>query len=153
MDIESIKLIVSDFDGVMTDNSVYLDETGLEMVRVSRADGQGINLLRDKGIEVIILSTEENTVVKKRALKLKVECVQGIKDKAAAFLLICKDKGLQPKEVAYVGNDINDYEAMKLAGLKIVPNDAYDEVIKIADIVTNTKGGRGVIREIASLIC
>ena len=149
---KNIKLLVSDFDGVMTDNMVYVDQDGREMVRVSRADGQGINLLREMGIETMILSTEDNKVVSQRAKKLKIECSQGIKNKAEALKLICKDKKISFEEVAYVGNDVNDFEALQLASLKIVPCDAYEEVKAIADVITESKGGEGVIREIATIM-
>ncbi|MDE7331764.1 MAG: HAD hydrolase family protein [Lachnospiraceae bacterium] len=147
-----IVLIVSDFDGVMTDNRVMIDETGKESVYVSRADGQGINILRAMGIELVILSTETNNVVKKRAEKLRVECIHGVKDKAEHLTAYCYKRNIELKNVAYIGNDINDYDAMQLAGMKIVPCDAYEEVKHIADYVTTVKGGYGVVREIAGLI-
>lgn len=147
-----IKLIVSDFDGVMTDNRVLIDENGKEFVYVSRADGQAIQMLRSVGVKLIIMSTEVNDVVKKRAEKLNVECFQGITNKKESLERYCDEKGVLLSSVAYVGNDINDYEAMQIAGMKIVPQDAYIEVKRIADFVTEVNGGYGVIREIASLI-
>lgn len=157
MDVEesvwkNIKIIFSDFDGVMTDNRVQLDETGRESVYVSRADGQGVNILRTLGIDLVIISTETNNVVEKRAGKLKVECVHGVENKAECMATYCRKRNVSLKDVAYIGNDINDYNAMQLAGIKIVPCDAYDEVKCIADYVTVTKGGYGVVREIAGLI-
>lgn len=149
---ENIKLIVSDFDGVMTDNRVWIDETGKEMVCVSRADGQAVHMLRTMGITLLILSTEVNGVVEKRAEKLNVECIQCVTDKASCLKKYCDKKNISLGNVAYIGNDINDLEALKIAGIKIVPNDAYDEVKKISDFVTDTKGGYGVIREIAGII-
>lgn len=149
---EDIKLIVSDFDGVMTDNRIIIDEQGNESAYVSRADGQAIGMFRDMGIDLIIMSTEINGIVEKRAKKLMVECLHGISDKAKCLEKYCKDKNIALKEVAYIGNDINDYGAMKLVGLKIVPCDAYDAVKKIADYVTNARGGYGVIREIAEMM-
>jgi YrbI family 3-deoxy-D-manno-octulosonate 8-phosphate phosphatase len=148
----NIKLIVSDFDGVMTDNRVMVDEDGRESVVVSRADGQAVHLLRSMGIELVIMSTETNGVVGQRAKKLGVECVQSVSDKADCLRQYCDEKQISMKHIAYVGNDVNDYGALQLAGTKIVPQDAYDEVKKIADYVTETKGGYGVIREIAEII-
>lgn len=148
----SVKLIISDFDGVMTDNRVLVDETGKESVYVSRADGQGINILRSLGIALVIISTEKNNVVKKRAEKLNVECIHGVMDKADCLKIYCAEKNIPLKNVAYIGNDINDYDAMRLAGIKITPCDAYDEVKSIADYVTKAKGGCGVVREVAGLI-
>lgn len=145
-------LLISDFDGVMTDNTVYVDENGIETVRVSRADGQGVNILRSKGIEVIIVSTEKNAVVTQRANKLGIECIQSANNKKKIVQDICERKKVSLENVAYVGNDINDYEAMCIAGIKIVPQDAYAEVKEIADYITNAKGGCGVIREIAGMV-
>lgn len=149
---EKIKIIFSDFDGVMTDNRVMIDEEGKESVYVSRADGQGINILKSLGIDLVIISTEKNNVVEKRAEKLKVECVHGIADKAERITAYCRRRNIDLGTVAYMGNDINDYEAMRLAGIKIVPNDAYAEVKSIADYVTEAKGGYGVVREVAGVI-
>lgn len=149
---ETIKIVVSDFDGVMTDNRVLVDETGKESVFVSRADGQAIHILRSLGIDLVIISTETNGVVKKRADKLKVECIQSVSDKAECLREYCEKRNILLQDVAYIGNDINDFEAMKLVGVKIVPKDAYEEVKQIANYITNAKGGYGVIREIASII-
>jgi YrbI family 3-deoxy-D-manno-octulosonate 8-phosphate phosphatase len=148
----NIKLIVSDFDGVMTDNRVLVDENGKESVFVSRADGQAIHMLRDMGIDLVIMSTETNGVVAKRAKKLKVECIQCVSDKAQWLKKYSDDRNIPLENIAYIGNDINDYNALRLAGIKIVPNDAYDIVKNIADYITETKGGYGVIREIAEII-
>lgn len=149
---DTIKIVVSDFDGVMTDNRVLIDDAGKESVFVSRADGQAIHLLRSLGIDLVIISTETNGVVKKRADKLKVECIQSVSDKAECLREYCEKRNILLQDVAYIGNDINDFEAMKLVGVKIVPKDAYEEVKQIADYITKAKGGYGVIREIASII-
>lgn len=147
-----VRLIISDFDGVMTDNRVLVDENGKEAVWVSRADGQAIHILRSMGIDLVIMSTEANNVVKKRAEKLKVECINHISDKAECLIRYCREREIPLEHVAYIGNDVNDYEAMKLAGVKIAPYDAYSVVRNIADYITEAKGGYGVIREIAELI-
>lgn len=149
VDLKKIKLIISDFDGVLTDNRVLVDENGKEAVFVNRSDGLAVGMLRKLGIEFMILSTEKNPVVTARARKLKVECVQGCDNKQTAIKDIIASKNLSKDEVMYIGNDINDYEAMKVAGIKVTPNDAYPEVKNIADIVTEARGGMGVIREIA----
>jgi YrbI family 3-deoxy-D-manno-octulosonate 8-phosphate phosphatase len=149
---KDIKLIVSDFDGVMTDNRVWIDETGKEMVCVSRADGQAVHILRALGIELVIMSTETNGVVAKRAEKMHVECIQSISDKAAQLQSYSDKRKIPLKNIAYIGNDINDYEALKLAGMKIVPHDAYDVVKEMADCITEASGGYGVIREVAEKI-
>lgn len=149
---KSVTLIISDFDGVMTDNRVLVDEDGKESVYVSRADGQAVHMLRKLNIELVIMSTETNGVVGKRAQKLGVECIQSVNDKASCLKQYCENRNVSLQNVAYIGNDINDYEAMKLAGVKIVPQDAYEEVKEIADYVTTVNGGYGVIREVAAVI-
>lgn len=149
---ENIKTIVSDFDGVMTDNRVLVDSDGKESVFVSRADGQAIHILRSMGIDLVIMSSEANKVVKKRAEKMQVQCIQSVLNKAECLKEYCSEKGILPQDVAYIGNDVNDLEAMRLVGFKIVPNDAYGEVKSIADYITEVRGGQGVIREIASII-
>ena len=121
---KSVTLIISDFDGVMTDNRVLVDEDGKESVYVSRADGQAVHMLRKLNIELVIMSTETNGVVGKRAQKLGVECIQSVNDKASCLKQYCENRNVLLQNVAYIGNDINDYEAMKLAGVKIVPQDA-----------------------------
>lgn len=150
--LKNVKVIISDFDGVMTDNRVWIDEDGKETVCVNRADGQAVHMLRNMDIELVIMSTETNKVVGKRAEKLKVECIQSISDKAECLKEYCNVKNISLQNVAYVGNDINDYGAMQIAGVRIVPYDAYSVVKSIADYVTESKGGCGVIREIAELL-
>jgi YrbI family 3-deoxy-D-manno-octulosonate 8-phosphate phosphatase len=98
------------------------------------------------------MSTETNGVVAKRAEKLRVECIQSISDKASQLQSYSDKRKIPLENIAYIGNDINDYEALKLAGMKLVPHDAYDVVKDIADYITETKGGYGVIREIAEII-
>lgn len=151
-ELSQIKLIVSDFDGVMTDNRVWIDETGKETVCVSRADGWGIKMLRALGIDLVIMSTEMNGVVTKRAEKLNVQCIQGIADKSECLKQYCDDNNILLENVAYIGNDMNDYEAMKMAGVGIAPGDAYKAVKDIAHYVTQAEGGRGVIREVCRMI-
>ncbi len=146
------KIIVSDFDGVMTDNQVWINENGEETVMVSRADGMGIEMLRSCGIEVIIMSTETNAVVSARAKKLKIPVLQAVKDKGITLKKYCDERNINLSDVMYVGNDINDLPALKIAGYKVVPNDAYKQVKDIADVVLRTNGGQGVLREIAEII-
>lgn len=147
-----IRLVVSDFDGVMTDNRVLVDEEGKEYVFVSRGDGQAIHILRSMGISLVIMSTETNCVVQKRARKLNVECIHGVSDKAECLKKYCGENDILLQDIAYIGNDVNDYEAMRIAGIKIAPEDACDTVKDIADYVTKTRGGYGVIREVADVL-
>ncbi|SVD18609.1 uncharacterized protein METZ01_LOCUS371463 [marine metagenome] len=142
-----LDLIVYDFDGVMTNNKVYLDKSGTEIVQVNRSDGLAISEIKKLGIEQIILSSEENEVVSKRAEKLKIDCLQAIKEKEEILMDYCVSKGLDLKKVAYIGNDINDYKAMKLVAFPLCPSDANEDIKKISLYVLKSKGGEGVVRE------
>ena len=141
-----------DFDGVMTDNSVLVDEDGKESVRVNRSDGLAIAELKKRGLIQIILSTEKNQVVTKRAQKLGIPCLQGLEDKKSALLDYCTESGINPEFCVFVGNEINDLEVMNSVGYPICPSDAHSKIISISRIVLNTKGGNGVIRELLDLI-
>lgn len=152
MDMHQIELIVFDFDGVMTDNRVLVDECGKESVFVSRADGMGINMLKEAGFECMILSTEQNPVVGKRAEKLKMNVIQGVENKKEVLKQYVEGRGIDLKNILYVGNDVNDLGAIRIAGISAVPADAYDIVKNEADIVFETKGGYGVVRELAEYL-
>lgn len=143
-----VELLVFDFDGVMTNNKAYVNEMGEEFVGVSRADGLGIGYMRKMGIKMIILSSEVNKVVTKRGEKLKIDVIQGVESKESALKLYCEKNNISLKNVAYVGNDLNDLEVMKIVGLRICPADAYIGIKEISDIVLSSKGGEGVAREI-----
>lgn len=146
--LESISAIIFDFDGVLTDNFVYLSENGIESVRCSRSDGLAFDGLRRLNIKCFILSTEKNTVVSKRGEKLKVPVLQGSRNKVDSLLMLSVEQGILLDSAMYVGNDINDIEAMKLCGFKVCPSDSHPTVKQIADHVLDTAGGKGVVREI-----
>jgi YrbI family 3-deoxy-D-manno-octulosonate 8-phosphate phosphatase len=145
------KLVVFDFDGVLTDNRVLVFDDGREAVLCSRADGLAFDLFRRQGIPALILSTEKHPVVAARAKKLKVPCLHGIGDKKAVLQEYCRKKGVRLEDVLYVGNDLNDLEAMKIAGLSACPADAHSRIKTIARIQLKGKGGAGVARELAEL--
>ena len=146
--MNSIKLLVYDFDGVMTDNKVYVDQHGHEMVQVNRADGLGISEIRKLGIQQMILSTEINPVVGARAKKLDLFCLQGVDKKAQALTEYCNVHQISLSDVAYVGNDINDLEVMKLVGTTFCPEDAHLSIKEFSQFILSSKGGEGVSREI-----
>jgi YrbI family 3-deoxy-D-manno-octulosonate 8-phosphate phosphatase len=150
--VQDIQLIVFDFDGVMTNNQVILNEHGEESVIVNRADGLGVSLLRQHAIPMLILSTEENRVVTARASKLNIPAIQGVADKAVSLQSFCVLHGIDLSNVLYVGNDINDLEAMRISGLRAAPSDAHKTIRDLADIVLESPGGSGVIRELYDLI-
>lgn len=150
--MKNIKLIVYDFDGVMTDNKVYMDQEGHEIVQVNRGDGLGIAKIKKLGIQQIIISTEKNPIVSARANKLGIPCLQGIDNKKDALLNYCNKNDFKLNHVAYVGNDVNDLGAMKLVGYSFCPTDSHEIIKKISDHIFKTKGGDGVIRELLDLI-
>lgn len=145
-----IKHVVFDFDGVFTDNFVYINEKGEEMVRCSRADGLGLAKLKELGINTFILSTETNKVVAKRAKKLGIKCFHSIEDKLKHLKLLIPENEL--KNTVFVGNDTNDLEVMQAVGYPVAVADAYYELLNIAKYVTNVKGGHGAVREVCDLI-
>lgn len=149
--IRGVKLLVFDFDGVFTDNMVYVLEDGLEAVRCSRFDGLGLAKLHRRGLEMCIVSTEINPVVGVRAKKMKLRCLQGCEDKAATLTALLAETGLAMEQIAYVGNDINDLPCLTRVGLPMVVQDAHPDVLGHALYRTRTPGGHGAVREICDL--
>ena len=147
-----IDLIVYDFDGVMTDNRATFMQDGKEAVIVNRGDGQGVNLIREKGIEQTILSTEENPVVTARANKLKLDVIQNAQNKFEILKDVCQKRNVDFNRVLYVGNDVNDLECMQTVGFPIAPNDAHPKIKEVAKIILESSGGAGVVRELADKI-
>ena len=136
----------------MTDNKVYVDSSGNETVQVNRADGLGVSEIKKWGIKQMIISTEKNPVVSTRADKLGIPCLQGIDSKKDVLIDYCNINNIDLCRVAYLGNDINDKEALEIVGLKLCPADAHDSIKAISNYVLETKGGDGVIREFLDLI-
>jgi YrbI family 3-deoxy-D-manno-octulosonate 8-phosphate phosphatase len=143
---------VFDFDGVFTDNTVYVSQDGTESVRCWRSDGLGLTRLKDAGIHAAIVSTETNPVVTRRSEKLRTRCVQACDDKAAAVRTLADEHGVTLAEVAFVGNDINDLACLRLVGLPIVVQDAHADVLDSAAYRTTALGGRGAVREVCDAI-
>lgn len=150
--LATIRLLVFDFDGVMTDNRVVVFEDGREGVLCSRGDGMGMDLLRASGLPVAVISKEGNPVVSARCRKLKIPCIQGIGDKLPVLRKMVDEQGIDLQSVAYMGNDINDLECMEAVGLAIAPADAEASILRIAGLVTTARGGFGAVREVADLL-
>ena len=146
--VRNIQLIVFDFDGVFTDNTVYVDQHGTESVRCSRLDGIGLRKLDAIGVQYVVLSSEENPVVSQRCQKLKIRCVQGCKDKAQGLADLLQEYGVTTEQTAFVGNDANDIPALERVALPIVVQDAHPDVLPYAKHKTQTKGGLGAVREV-----
>lgn len=148
----NLRLLVVDFDGVMTDNRVLVGEDRREAVWCHRGDGWGVARLREAGVEVVILSTEENPVVGARGDKLRVEVVQGSSDKLASLQQLARHRKLAPDQIAYLGNDVNDAGCLQWAGHAIVVADATAGARKSATLVTTRRGGSGAVQEVADWI-
>ncbi|GAB3296050.1 HAD-IIIA family hydrolase [Hymenobacter humi] len=148
-----IKLLLTDADGVLTDNGVYYSAQGEELEQFSIRDGMGVERLRSKGIATGIITGESSLSVVKRAYKLRItELYLGVKDKAAQLHEILRDHHLQPHEVAFIGDDADDVETMKLVGLAACPADATVFARDAAHYHCTTPGGKGCFREVAELI-
>jgi len=148
MTLDDIDVFVFDFDGVLTNNLVQIDQNGIESVNCSRADGLAFDVLRKLGKPVYILSTERSPVVRARAEKLKIPVMQGVPDKVEAIKKITNECHYNLSNVLYVGNDLNDYLVMQLCGYNACPADSHPKIKKISDICLNTNGGNGVVREL-----
>jgi len=151
---EKIKLIICDFDGVITDNRVWTDENGHETVVASRADSMRIQQVREIGIDVMILSSEVNSVVSARAKKMGVEAIHGVglQDKGRVMREVLAQRNVKAEEVVYIGNDWNDLPCFEIAGWAVAVADSYPEVLRAADHVLAKAGGHGAIRELCDLI-
>ena len=150
--LSTIKLIAFDFDGVFTDNTVYVSQDGTESVRCWRSDGLGLSRLKSVGVQAFIISTEVNPVVAARADKLKLPYKQGVSDKAATVLEICREYRVSLENTMFVGNDINDIPAFGLVGIPVAVADAYPEVSSHVMYRTKKPGGFGAVREICDMI-
>jgi YrbI family 3-deoxy-D-manno-octulosonate 8-phosphate phosphatase len=145
--LQRVRFAVFDFDGVFTDNRVWVNERGEEALAFSRSDGLGLRRLDDVGVHYLILSMEQNPIVGARAKKLQVDCLQGITDKLAVVRERSSDAGVPLEDTAFVGNDINDADCLRAVGCPVVPADAWPEVKPLARWILNRGGGDGCVRE------
>lgn len=151
-DLGAVEVVVFDFDGVFTDNTVLVHQDGSESVRCWRGDGLGLARLRGLGVALAVVSTEANPVVTARCRKLEVDCVQSCvrKEDDLAQLLARLDRS--PTVTCYLGNDVNDAGCLRAVGLPVVVADAHPEVVPLARFRTRTPGGFGAVRELCDLI-
>jgi 3-deoxy-D-manno-octulosonate 8-phosphate phosphatase (KDO 8-P phosphatase) len=151
--IKKIKLVITDIDGVWTDGGLYYTTDGHVMKRFQVKDGMAVSLLRKKGIEVAIVSGDASEITVIRGQKLKVELLyKNISDKKKVLDEICSLRNLEYKNIAYIGDDINDLEVMKLVSMSAAPSDAVKDILKIVDYKCKLKGGHGAFREFADYI-
>ena len=150
---KKIKLVLTDVDGVLTDGGMYYSEHGEIMKKFNTRDGMGVELLSKQKIKTIIITRENSKIVKSRGKKIKVfKTYVGVLHKELVLDNICKKLSLTSNNIAYVGDDINDYEIMKKCGLACSPNNCIKKIKSISDYVCENNGGDGVLREVADLI-
>ncbi len=149
---EDARLVVFDFDGVLTDNRVWTDASGNELVASNRSDSHGMSLLRQAEMDTLVISREANPVVTARCNKIKTPVVQGVLEKGAALQQAVQERGLDMRQVIYVGNDIIDLPCFALAGWAVAVADAEPEVLRAADFVLSRRGGHGAVRELCDMI-
>lgn len=149
-----VDLLVLDFDGVVTDNRVWVDEEGHEMIAANRSDSLIMRQLKAAGTDVLILSSEVNPVVSARAKKMRIEAIQGVglDDKSETLRKVLAGRQINPDNVVYIGNDLNDLTCFEMIGWAVAVADAQPEVLRAADFVTQKTGGHGAVREICDLI-
>ncbi len=151
--MEKIKLIILDVDGTMTDGSMYYTAEGDTMKKFNVKDGMGIVLLKKAGFKIAIMTSEDSPIAASRAKKLGVDAtVLGCRNKTDAVKLLADDMELHLEEVAFMGDDVNDYHAMQTVGYSVCPADSTDAVKSIADFVCQSKGGHGAVREFAEIM-
>ena len=148
-----IKMVIMDVDGVLTDGGMYYTESGDEFKKFNTRDGLGIRFLHEAGIVTALISGERTSIVDRRAKKLSIlEVHQGVQDKLPVVRDILERHDLSPDEVCYVGDDLGDLDVLRFVGLAVAVADASGEVLRVADFVTERKGGHGAVREVCDLI-
>jgi len=151
--LQKIKVFLTDVDGVLTDGGMYYTADGLAMKRYFVRDGMGSVILQRTGVEVGMISSDISPIGQARAERLKFDHTYiGIRDKCEALDEICKKRNFTYQNVAFIGDDVNDIEILKKVGFSAAPNDAIDEVKKIASYVCAKKGGQGAYREVVDMI-
>jgi len=149
---KKVKLLAMDFDGVLTDNRVWLNEAGQEQVAANRSDGLGIRMLLKAGVEAIVISMEENPVVAARCKKMGIPFIQRIENKAQALQEILAEHSSSADETVFLGNDTNDLPCFPLVACAVAVADAHPAVLQEADLVLRQRGGHGAVRELCDLI-
>ena len=150
---KNIKIILTDVDGVLTDGGRYYSEKGETLKKFHVRDGMGVNILLRNGIKTIIVTKENSKITKKWAKEMNVtKVISGSIKKEAELSKICREFNVSKKELAYIGDDVNDFNLLQLVGFSAVPNDANDNIKKNVDYVCIKNGGNGAFREIVDII-
>ena len=150
---KNIKIILTDVDGVLTDGGMYYSEKGETLKKFHVRDGMGVNILLRNGIKTIIVTKENSKITKKWAKEMNVtKVISGSIKKEAELSKICREFNVSKKELAYIGDDVNDFNLLQLVGFSAVPNDANENIKKNVDYVCIKNGGNGAFREIVDII-
>ena len=150
--LSQVRFVAFDFDGVFTDNTVYVNSAGVESVRCWRGDGIGLEMLRKLDVELAVISTETNSVVAERCKKLKIRCISGCNDKAMELSRLCKELGVSLGESCFVGNDVNDLAVLQIVGVPVITSDAHASLLSSDFLRLDLCGGNGAVREICEKI-
>jgi len=151
--LREIRLFATDVDGVLTDAGMYYSESGDEWKKFNTRDGMGIKLLQKAGLITAIVTQERTRLVARRAEKLGIpELHQGVMDKLSVIRDMAARHGISLQQIAYIGDDVNDLEALKAVGLSAAPADSLPQVLESVDYVCTLKGGEGAVRELVELI-
>jgi len=151
--LRGVRLLAMDVDGVLTDAGMYYSESGDELKKFNTRDGMGIKMLQAAGLVTAFITREKTAIVERRGQKLAVpEVHQGVDDKRVVLATLASKYGLTLDQVAYIGDDVNDLEALRAVGFSAAPADAMTYVLKAVDYVCKKKGGEGAVREVADLI-
>lgn len=151
--LQQIRLFATDVDGVLTDAGMYYSESGDEWKKFNTRDGMGIKLLQRAGLITAIVTQERTRLVARRAEKLAIpELHQGVMDKLSVIRDMAERHGISLRQIAYIGDDVNDMEALKAVGFSAAPADGLPQVRKIVDYICQLKGGEGAVRELAEMI-
>ncbi len=150
---KKIKLVLTDVDGVLTDGGRYYSKTGEELKKFHVRDGMGVNILLRNKIKTAIVTKENSSIVKKWSKDMNVsKTYTGVTNKELELKKICKDFSLNPSQIAFIGDDVNDFSLLKLVGLSASPNDGIASVKKVVDYVCDSNGGCGAFRELSNVI-
>ncbi len=148
-----IKMLVMDVDGTLTDGRIYMSANGELMKAFNIKDGYALVHLREYGVEPVIITGRSSEIVKNRCSELKIkEFYQGVENKSFKLRELCERYSINLKQVAYIGDDLNDMPCIQICGLSACPADAMKIVKDKVDFVCNAKGGDGAVREFVDYI-
>lgn len=151
--LRDICLVATDVDGVLTDAGMYYAESGDELKKFNTRDGMGLKLLQEAGLVTALITQEDTKLVRRRGEKLAIpEIHQGVRDKLGRLRELCSKYACSLEQVAYMGDDVNDVEALKSVGFSAAPADAVPAVLEVVRYVCRKQGGEGAVREVAEMI-